>query len=349
MRIFITGGVGFIGCNVAAHYLSQGNHVTIFDNLSRLGTHYNLKWLQKQPSQPGALCIIQDDIRNREILSKAISDSEPDLIMHFAAQVAVTTSLKQPREDFEVNALGTFNVLEAARSLTNPPAIFYTSTNKVYGGLEDVQLIEENTRYNFKEFPLGIDETRQLDFHSPYGCSKGAGDQYVRDYSRIYGLKTVVFRQSSIYGERQLGTEDQAWLAYFIVATVLNRPITIYGNGKQVRDMLHIKDLIRLYDMAWNQLDLAKGEIFNVGGGVLNSMSIWSECGPILEGLAGHAIQVERRGSRPGDQLIFIANTTKAKQLLGWEPTISLNVGIQELWDWVNANYELFQKVFSEA
>ncbi len=342
MRVFITGGAGFIGCNLAAHYARHGHHVTIYDNLSRPRTEHNLRWLQDQFTAP-TLTFVRGDIRDYVALEAAVREAQPDLIVHLAAQVAVTTSVKNPREDFEINALGTFNVLEAARAQPTPPAVFYASTNKVYGGMEEVAIVLDGNRYRYRDLPHGVDETQPLDFHSPYGCSKGAGDQYVRDYARIYGLRTVVFRQSCIYGERQFGVEDQGWVAHFIIAAALNRPITIYGDGKQVRDLLHVQDLIAAYEAAWARIDTVSGEIFNLGGGVENALAIWSEFGPILESLAGRPINVHYADWRPGDQRVFISDNRKAERLLGWRPCINATEGIRRLWAWVTANRALFE------
>ena len=346
MRIFITGGAGFVGCNLAAHHLRLGNHVTIFDNLARPRTAHNLAWLKKLKLDNTVAQSLQTyigDIRHEDELREAMTLAQPDLVVHLAAQVAVTTSVTNPREDFEINALGTFNVLEVARNLPKPPAVFFASTNKVYGGMEEVAVVEDATRYHFRDFPNGIDEHQPLDFHSPYGCSKGTGDQYVRDYARIFGLKTVTFRQSTIYGPRQFGVEDQGWLAHFIIATVTGRPFKIYGNGKQVRDMLHVRDLIAAYDAAWHNIDRVSGEIFNVGGGKDNTISIWAECGPMLEELAGREIPVAYSETRPGDQPIFVSNNAKANKLLAWQPQVKLWDGIQELWHWVSENRHLFE------
>lgn len=341
MRVFITGGAGFIGCNLAAHHLRQGNKVTIYDNLSRPRTEHNLAWLRGLEGSK-SLTFIQGDIRDFDGLCRAVAQAQPDLIVHLAAQVAVTTSVKEPREDFEINALGTFNVLEAARRMPNPPAVFFASTNKVYGGMEEIAVVQNGTRYRYRDFPNGIGEDQPLDFHSPYGCSKGAGDQYVRDYARIYGLRTVVFRQSCIYGERQFGVEDQGWVAHFVIATALQRPITIYGDGKQVRDLLHVRDLIALYEAAWQNLEAASGQVFNVGGGAENSLAVWAEFGPILEELSGRAIDVRFSEWRPGDQPVFISDNTKAKRRLGWEPKINVHTGLRDLWTWVTSNPRLF-------
>jgi CDP-paratose 2-epimerase len=338
MRIFITGGAGFIGSNLASHHLKLQNEVTIFDNLSRPRTTHNLEWLQ----QLGPIRFVRGDIRQVESLQTAMQEARPDLVVHLAGQVAVTTSVQNPRDDFENNALGTFNVLEAARHLEQPPAVFYASTNKVYGELKDIPIIADSTRYRYSNLPHGINENQPLDFHSPYGCSKGTGDQYVLDYARIYGLHTVVFRQSCIYGQRQFGIEDQGWVAHFLIAVANHRPLTIYGDGKQVRDLLNVKDLIAAYEAAWENIETVSGQVFNVGGGAGNTLSIWGEFGPLLEKLAGHPISITRADWRPGDQLVFVSDNSKAKQWLGWEPRISVEDGIRELWDWVTANTHLF-------
>ena len=343
MKTFITGGAGFIGCNMAARYIQRGDAVTVFDNLSRPRTEHNLTWLQEQAGANKAnLSFIQGDVRDAMGLQRAVTEAQPDLIVHLASQVAVTTSVKNPREDFEINALGTFNVLEAARAQARPPAVFYASTNKVYGGMEDIGVVEGESRYRYRDLPKGVSEEQALDFHSPYGCSKGAGDQYVRDYSRIYGIKTVVFRQSCIYGERQFGVEDQGWVAHFVIAACMKRPIHIYGNGKQVRDLLYVGDLINAYDAAWQRLDIASGQVFNVGGGMENTLSIWSEFGPLLAELAGYKIDVTYGDWRPGDQPVFVSDNSKAKRVLGWEPATSVQGGIRKLWDWVAANRSLW-------
>ena len=342
MRVFITGGAGFVGCTLAQNRLDRGDVVTVFDNLSRPRTQHNLEWLQSLANS-SRLHFVHDDVRNFEGLRDAVAAAQPDLIVHLAAQVAVTTSVRNPREDFEINALGTFNVLEAARAQSTPPAVFYASTNKVYGGMEDVVIVPGETRYAYQDFPNGIDENRPLDFHSPYGCSKGAGDQYVRDYARIYGMRTVVFRQSTIYGPRQFGVEDQGWLAHFIIATITGKPLTIYGDGKQVRDMLHVRDLISAYDHAWNSLEVAAGQVFNVGGGMANTISIWTETGPRLEKLAGRPIPVTYSEWRPGDQPVFISDNSKAARMLGWSPKVSLDEGVPEIWNWVAQHSDFFR------
>jgi CDP-paratose 2-epimerase len=339
MKHLITGGAGFIGCNLADTLLSRGEQVTIFDNLSRPRTDLNLHWLQERHSS--GLHFIKADIRD----AAAIAEATPghDTIFHMASQVAVTTSVKDPRTDFEINALGTLNVLEAARQAPRPPAVFFASTNKVYGGMEDVVIVEQATRHAYRDMPQGVPEDHLLDFHSPYGCSKGSADQYVHDYARIYNLKTVVFRQSCIYGPRQMGVEDQGWAAHFVIAAVTGRPITIYGDGKQVRDMLYIDDLVAAYLTSLKQIDQIAGKIFNIGGGPANALSIWAEFGPLLERLTGNKIDVRRGDWRPGDQPVYISAIEKASRELGWQPQVSVEQGIARLVEWVTQNRELFE------
>jgi CDP-paratose 2-epimerase len=265
-----------------------------------------------------------------------------DVIYHLASQVAVTTSVQDPRHDFEVNALGTFNVLEAARLSGRNPIVLYSSTNKVYGGMEDVVVVEGETGYSYRDYPNGISEAYPLDFHSPYGCSKGAGDQYVRDYARIYGLPTVVFRQSCIYGPRQFGVEDQGWVAWFIIAVVTGQPITIYGDGKQVRDVLWVGDLLDLYQAAIDRIEVASGQAYNIGGGPKNTLSVWTELGPMLQSLVGHHISTARDDWRPGDQRIFVADISKAERELGWRPKVGKEEGVRRLYEWIVAHKSLF-------
>jgi CDP-paratose 2-epimerase len=266
-------------------------------------------------------------------------------VYHLAAQVAVTTSVKDPRNDFEVNALGTLNVLEAVRKFAADAVVVYASTNKVYGRMEDVAIVEGPTRYRYRDHPHGIAEDRPLDFHSPYGCSKGCGDQYVRDYARIYGLKTVVMRQSCIYGTRQFGIEDQGWLAHFCIAARHGRPITIYGDGKQVRDVLWIDDLVAAYDAAAGQIDVAGGQVYNIGGGPTNTVAAWAEFGPLLEDVAGAPIEVDFADWRPGDQPVYVSDIRKAQRDLHWWPHVPLDVGLRRLWNWVDSEIELCVEV----
>ncbi len=339
-HFLITGGAGFIGSNYAARLIARGEKVTIYDNLSRFGAQYNIAWLSETFGR-NLFELIVGDVRDFGMLTEATKDV--DVIVHLAGQVAVTTSIIHPREDFEINALGTLNVLEAARQSNRGCVVLYASTNKVYGGMENEPILEEETRYCYKCLPFGVPESYPLDFHSPYGCSKGAGDQYVRDYYRIYGLKTVVFRQSCIYGPRQFGIEDQGWLAWFLIATILKKPITIYGDGKQVRDVLFVDDLLDLYDSALSQIEIAAGKVYNVGGGPRNTISVWKEFGPLLEDLTGRKIQVSWGDRRPGDQNVYISDIRKAFDELGWEPKIKLRTGIERLYNWVLNNLDLFQ------
>jgi len=314
---FVTGGAGFIGSNYVARLLERGERVTIYDNLSRAGAPRNLNWLQEKFGEK-AFELVVGDVRDAGQL--VVSARSADIIVHLAGQVAVTTSVVKPREDFEINALGTFNVLEAARLNQRNPIFLYASTNKVYGGMDDVKVVEKGERWEYEGLPFGAPETQPLDFHSPYGCSKGTGDQYVRDYSRIYGLRSVVLRQSCIYGPRQFGVEDQGWVAWMIIAAVTGKPITIYGDGKQIRDLLHVYDLLDAYDAVIRNIDRVQGDVFNLGGGSENTMSIWTEFGPRLEKLLGRTLPVARGDWRPGDQKVFVADVRKAQRLLGWKP-----------------------------
>ena len=335
----ITGGAGFIGSNYVHRLLKRGEKVTIYDNFSRAGTPRNLEWL-KQEFGEKAFDVIVGDVRDADRIAE--SGQGADVIVHLAGQVAVTTSVINPRDDFESNALGTFNVLEAARLSRRNPIFIYASTNKVYGGMEDVELFEEPTRWRYKDLVKGCPETQPLDFHSPYGNSKGCGDQYVRDYSRIYNLPTVVFRQSCIYGTRQFGIEDQGWVAWFIIAAVMGKPITIYGDGKQVRDILFVDDLLDAYDLTVEKIDVARGQVYNLGGGPANVMSVWAEFGSKLEKLIGGKIEVARGDWRPGDQRVFYADINKAEKELGWKPKINVEAGVQKLFEWVKENKSLF-------
>jgi len=338
-KYLITGGAGFIGSNYVHRLLARGEHVTIYDNLSRTGASKNMAWLEEMFGKEASRLIV-GDVADAAHLTEAAK--EADIIVHLAGQVAVTTSVTDPRGDFEANALGTFNALEAARASGRDPVFVYASTNKVYGGMEDVALAEGPTRYRYADLEHGCPETQPLDFHSPYGCSKGTGDQYVRDYARIYGLRTVVFRQSCIYGSRQFGVEDQGWVAWFVIAAVLGRPITIYGDGKQVRDVLHVEDLLDAYDAAIENIDVAAGRVYNIGGGPGNVMSVWAEFGPLLEKLLGKEIPVARGDWRPGDQKVFYADIQKAERELGWKPKIGVERGVEMLFEWVKENKKLF-------
>jgi CDP-paratose 2-epimerase len=311
-----------------------------------------LEWLETQ----GKVEFIKADVRDEQQLRSAFRDCGPAaVVVHLAAQVAVTTSVTNPREDFEINALGTFNVLEAVRESGWKPLVVFASTNKVYGGMEDITIMErpgvvadeKEGRYDFRDTPRGISESQGLDFHSPYGCSKGTADQYVRDYARIYGLHTVVFRQSCIYGPRQFGIEDQGWVAWFVISAALGRKIRIYGDGKQVRDMLHVDDLIDVYEAAIDRRDEMKGRIFNIGGGREFSRSILGLVHN-LERLMGKTIPCDFFDWRPGDQPVYISEIRKAEEELGWKPRIKPESGVQSLLQWVSDNRELIRTELKE-
>lgn len=337
-RVLVTGGAGFIGANLTDRLVRRGHDVTILDNLSRKGTEKNVAWLRGLHGENFTLTV--GDIRDAAACDRAVRAAE--VVYHLAGQTAVTTSIADPRLDFEVNALGALNVLEAARGAGHDPIVLYSSTNKVYGGMEDLTVDATPTGYALRDFPRGVDESRPLDFHSPYGCSKGAADQYVRDYARIYGLPTIVFRQSCIYGPRQMGVEDQGWLAWFIIALATGSPMTIFGDGKQVRDLLFIDDLVDAFEMAVARIDVTRGEVYNIGGGADRAISIWWEFKPLLERALGRAVPDPAFAAmRPGDQPIFIADTAKAARDFGWSPSVSPEEGIACLAVWVDANRAL--------
>lgn len=338
-KVLVTGGAGFIGANLVARLVREGCQVTIFDNFSRLGCSQNLKWLQSELGEDG-FDVIRGELADVSAVSRAVANKE--CIYHLAGQVAVTTSVRNPRMDFEHNALGTFNILEAARLVGDDPIILYASTNKVYGDMNQTPTAEGLTRYEYQDLPFGVSEAQPLDFHSPYGCSKGCGDQYVRDYARIFGLRTVVVRQSCIYGCRQLGIEDQGWIAWFMIAALSGRDIKIYGNGKQVRDVLFVDDLLDLYAVVIRHIDVSAGQIYNVGGGPANTLSIWAEFGRLLGGLMGKDVPATYCPPRPGDQPIYISDIRKAERELGWYPAISAEEGITRLFHWIRSNQSLF-------
>jgi CDP-paratose 2-epimerase len=327
--------------NVADRALQAGHRVTMLDDLSRPGVQLNLDWLRERHGD--AFRLRTGSVVDARACLDAVA--EADTVYHLAGQTAVTTSVADPRRDFEANALGTLNVLEAGRLSGHRPIVLYASTNKVYGAMEDVATMERPTRHAYRDLPDGVDERQPLDFHSPYGCSKGAGDQYVRDYARIYGLPTIVFRQSCIYGPRQMGVEDQGWLAWFLIALITGRPITIYGDGKQVRDLLYIDDLLDAYDRAIARIETSRGEVYNIGGGPRNAVSIWQELRPLVEEVLGHAVAEPRfEATRPGDQSVFIADIGKARRELGWEPRIAPAEGVRRVAEWVIAHRDLFER-----
>ncbi len=341
MKYLITGGAGFVGTNFAHKLLQRGDEVTLFDNFSRKGALINIDWLSGKYK---GIRVVQGDIRiDIEKLKGEVEQCE--VVYHLAAQVAVTTSVQNPREDFEINALGTLNLLEAIRLSKSKPVLVYASTNKVYGGMEDIKIIKGDRRYSYKDLTNGIPENRLLDFHSPYGCSKGAADQYVRDYARIYGLKTIVMRQSCIYGPRQFGVEDQGWVAWFTIASVLGKPITIYGDGKQVRDLLYVDDLFEAWDIATKKIKKVSGETFNIGGGSANTISLL-ELLHHLEKMSDKKIKSSFSDWRPGDQPVYISDISKANRLLDWTPKTAPEKGVERLFGWVNKNKRLLKKIF---
>ena len=344
MKIIVTGGAGFIGTNTAEGLLEAGHEVVIVDNCSRLGAEENLSWLQERWSPS----IQRVDLRDWDQVWKVFRGHDDVAgVIHLAGQVAVTKSVSDPREDFESNALGTFNVLESLRLLDGGRGELFclnSSTNKVYGALDETAAVEGEKRYSYSTNPMGIDETAPLDFHSPYGCSKGAADQYVRDYARVFGLSTVVLRQSCIYGPRQFGVEDQGWVAWFTIAAVLGRPITIFGNGKQVRDILHVDDLVSLFLRCIHAMPDCAGRIYNVGGGPDHTLSLL-ELIETLEDFSGSKIPIAFADWRPGDQTIFVSDIRRAKEELGWAPKIGTKEGTEKLWAWVSEHKTLLERL----
>ncbi|MCL0037610.1 NAD-dependent epimerase/dehydratase family protein [Thermodesulfovibrionales bacterium] len=336
MKYLVTGGCGFLGSNLAHEVLRRGEDLVIFDNLSRAGNNKNLDWLRMQ----GEFQYIHGDIRNREEIERTVKDSKPNTIFHLAGQVAMTTSIENPRLDFEVNAVGTFNLLEAVRKYSPETKMIYSSTNKVYGDLGWIRYEETETRYTAPDYPNGFDESIPLDFHSPYGCSKGAADQYILDYARMFGLKTVVFRHSSMYGGRQFATYDQGWIGWFcqkaleIKRGTLKEPFTISGNGKQVRDVLHAEDMKRLYFVAVEHIDQAKGQAFNIGGGIKNSLSLL-ELFALLEELLDIRLTYTKIPWRQSDQRVFVADISKAQRLFNWKPKLDKKEGISRMIKWL--------------
>lgn len=328
--ILITGGAGFVGSNLADALLRDGERVVVADNFSRGGVRANADWLRR--SHGGRVRIETVDVRDAAAIAALVSESKQ--VYHLAAQVAVTTSLADPRDDLETNILGTFNVLEAARAMAEPPTVLFTSTNKVYGGMDEVAVELDGAAYRYVDGRRGISESTPLDFHSPYGCSKGAADQYVRDYSRIYGLPSVVFRMSCIYGTRQFGTEDQGWVAHFGRALYGNEPITLYGDGCQVRDILWIDDLVAAMRLATERIQTVAGEVFNVGGGADNAVTV-REVIDRLSQITGRSVPVATADWRPGDQRIYISDTARLEQALGWRPRTPWKVGLEKLAGWL--------------
>jgi CDP-paratose 2-epimerase len=347
MKTLITGGAGFIGANAASRYLKRGHQVVVIDSLCRDGVSKNLEWLRPQ----GALEFVQLDIRDDAELARVFKQhADANQVLHLAAQVAVTTSVRLPREDFEVNALGTFNVLEAMRQAEVTAPLIYSSTNKVYGEMTSVGVAEKNGRYAYQSLPFGVSEENNLDFHSPYGCSKGSADQYVIDYHRIYGLRTLVFRQSCIFGYRQFGAEDQGWVAWFMIASQLDRPITVYGDGKQVRDILFIDDLLDAYDSGFRAAASGKavGRAYNIGGGPDNVLSLL-ELLAYIDKRRGSKLPYGTSDWRPGDQKVFVSDIRHAQADLGWSPKIGCAQGLDLLYDWVSQNRQMFLELSTAA
>jgi CDP-paratose 2-epimerase len=330
MKVLISGGAGFIGSNAASRFLRRGAEVVVIDNLAGHASAVNLRWLRRQ----GRLTFHRLDVRKADVLGALLrAHSDADLVLHLASQVAVTSSIADPRLDFEVNALGTFNVLEAARLVGLQAPIIYASTNKVYGQLADLNL-DEGNGHEFAVLRQGISEEQRLDFHSPYGCSKGAADQYVRDYHRIFGLNTIVMRQSCIYGPRQFGREEQGWLAWLMSAAARRQAITIYGDGHQVRDLLHVDDLLDAFEAAARNIASAAGRVYNIGGGPANAVSLLE----VLEFIEQHTgVRVEYRfdAARAGDQRLYVSDIRRAGRELAWRPHVRWRRGLLELHDWI--------------
>lgn len=341
MTWLITGGCGFMGSNLANALLEDGVDVVVLDDLSRLGSDRNLRWLSRWSRD---WRFVRGDVRNADSVSHLIAEVGPSVVAHLAGQVAMTTSLRDPRTDFEVNALGTFNVLEAVRLHAPDCTVLYSSTNKVYGSLGRLRHEETETRWVLPDHPLGLDETLPLEGDSPYGCSKLSADQYVRDYHRVYDLPTVVFRHSSMYGGRQFATYDQGWIGWFCrkaleMGDPEAPPFTISGDGKQVRDILHADDLVRAYRTAAERVDVTAGEIYNVGGGQENSLSLL-ELFDRLEGMTGNTMRYRKLPWRHSDQKVFVADHRKLSAHIGWEPHVHWSAGLEDFLEWTRRQLE---------
>ncbi|MFC5068035.1 NAD-dependent epimerase/dehydratase family protein [Flaviflagellibacter deserti] len=340
--VLITGGAGFVGCNLADSFLGDGHDVIVFDALSRQGVETNLAWLRKKHGARVRAVIA--DIRDATAVDEAVLDASA--VIHLAAQVAVTSSLEAPLEDFSINGQGTLNVLEALRRKRGETPLLFASTNKVYGHLGQTALTSADDRYepldhNVRQF--GISEAQPLDFATPYGCSKGVADQYVVDYSRTFDLKTAVLRMSCIYGPRQFGTEDQGWVAHFLIRALSGEPITIYGDGRQVRDVLHVSDAVQAYRSVLNAIDRCSGRAFNLGGGPSNAVSLRILLKEI-RALLGREVMATYADWRPGDQLYFVADTRRLTRELGWSATIGWRQGLRDLASWIEDHGEVIRK-----
>lgn len=334
-RLLVTGGCGFLGSNLARAAIDRGIETWVFDNLSRDGSAANLAWLGPR----SRFTFRHGDIRNPNDVERVVRESAPDAVFHLAGQVAMTTSIADPRRDFETNALGSLNVLDAVRAHAESAAVVYSSTNKVYGDLEQFRYAEEETRYSCLDRPRGFDEATPLDFQSPYGCSKGAADQYLLDHARVFGTRSIVFRHSSMYGGRQFATADQGWIGWFCTMAAAQesgdaRPFTISGSGKQVRDVLHADDMVRLYFAAVEQAEKVSGQAFNIGGGMANSLSLL-ELFELLSERIGTPLRFERLPARTSDQRVFVADVAKAERQLAWSPLVGAREGVSAMLDWV--------------
>ncbi|MBD3345175.1 MAG: SDR family NAD(P)-dependent oxidoreductase [Chitinivibrionales bacterium] len=344
--VLITGGAGFIGTNLAHSLLTRGKDVVIYDNFSRKGVKRNFEWLRERHGKKVSLCF--DDIRDSEAIKVAME--RVSQVYHFAAQVAVTSSLTDPLTDFEINLRGTLNVLEAVRSQENPPSIVFTSTNKVYGDLASLTITQNDSRYEPVDEQMkctGIGSNQGLSFHSPYGCSKGGADQYVLDYAKSYGISSVVFRMSCIYGPHQMGTEDQGWVAHFILSVLLGKPITLYGDGMQVRDILYINDLVEALTIAQDNAASLAGQAFTIGGGQENAITLRTLL-DIISSLNGNMPPIEYSEWRRGDQRYFVADTSAFREITGWNPRTGFNKGIELLYRWLVENNINAQNAYSQ-
>lgn len=336
-KVIVLGGAGFIGTNVCLSALGRGMEVVVLDNLSRPGTAMNMDILREH----GQVSLVQADIRDAEKITQFFADhADANAIFHLAGQVAVTTSIKNPQEDFDINLRGTFNILEGMRLANVQAPLIYASTNKVYGDLKSLNIVDAGSHYAYADYPHGISEEFPLEFHSPYGCSKGSADQYVLDYSRIYDLKTIVFRQSCIYGYYQFGIEDQGWVAWFTIASLFDKQINIFGDGKQVRDVLFIDDLVNAYWMAIDNIAVTNGQAYNIGGADFRLSLL--ELIAYLEKYLGKSIPLDFGSARQGDQRVFVSDIRKATQEFGWRPHVSVEAGVKALADWAVDNKDLF-------
>lgn len=338
MKLLINGGCGFLGSNLASYGIENGYEVTVLDNLSRLGSAQNLEWLKTL----GNFTFVHGDTRNKNDVETLIKNGAFDAVFHLAGQVAMTTSIENPYKDFEINTMGAVNLLDSIRKYSPETAVFFSSTNKVYGDLEQYTYDETDKRYLCREFPNGFDESVPLDFRSPYGCSKGAADQYMLDYYRIFGIKTTVFRHSSMYGSRQFATYDQGWVGWFIQKAIEKKrdpncvPFTISGDGKQVRDILHAKDMINLYYTALNNVDKVCGQAYNIGGTMEQSLSLL-ELFDLLNEMLDVKLEYAKLPWRQSDQKVFVADIKKISDRIGWQPKVSGKEGIREMAEWLGA------------